>query len=376
MKKNGIFLYGHEMLENIHDKNGIDWKVLSQIKTLNNSGMICNQVCYPVEKYSWLYSLKVRLPFCNACPKWVYYPDFDRIDYIYFRRHAAITMYALNTLGLIKKRNPTAKILMEIPTYPYDRELGYKLKNYPLLMKDRYNRLSLYKYVDRIVTVSDDDFIFNIPTIKMINGIDVSNITPIHPQDQHDNIIHIIGVAMLTVWHGYDRLIKGLGEYYKNNGKRNIIFHIVGGGEPDIISSYKKIINEYNISSHVIFHGYQTGRELDQIYDLCRIAVASLGAHRININRLSTLKSREYLSKGLPVIFSGVIDVFEKNSFKYNLEVPADESLVNIEQIIVFYDSIYHGISQDKIVTQIRNFALKTIDINLTMRPVIDYLNE
>lgn len=376
MMKKGLFLYGHDVLENVRFKNGIDRKVLSQIKAFNNLGIECKQICYPTEKKSWLYSLKVRLPFCNACPKWIYLPDFENIDYLYFRRHAAVTMYELRILDLIKKRNPCVKIILEIPTFPYDKELAYKYKNYPLLWKDRYNRKFLHQYIDRVVTVSDDDFIFNIPTIKIVNGVDVKSITPIQPQSQQNDTIHIIGVAMLTVWHGYDRLIKGLGEYYKKGGNRNIIFHIVGEGEAVLITSYKKIIDEYNIHSHIIFHGYQTGEELDCIYNLCKIAVISLGTHRKNIHKLSTLKSREYLSKGLPVFASGMTDVFEKNDFKYNLEIPSDETFVAMENVIDFYDHIYNTTRQEKVISEIRAFALNTIDIHLSMAPVVNFLKE
>lgn len=74
-------------------------------------------------------------------------------------------------LKKIRKIAPSIKIFWEIPTYPYDHE-GKDLKMLPLKIKDKLWKKYLFKYVDRIVTHSDDDYIFDIKTIKASNAID------------------------------------------------------------------------------------------------------------------------------------------------------------------------------------------------------------
>ena len=43
-----------------------------------------------------------------------------------------------------------------------------------------------------------------------------------------ENELHLIGVAEIHFWHGFDRLIKGLKEYYAHNPGYKVYFHIVG----------------------------------------------------------------------------------------------------------------------------------------------------
>lgn len=77
------------------------------------------------------------------------------------------------------------KIILEIPTYPYDGEkinhTGIKKKKYWI---EKKYRKSLYKYVDRVVTFSEDDEIFGIKTIKISNGIDLETISLIKKESK------------------------------------------------------------------------------------------------------------------------------------------------------------------------------------------------
>ena len=50
-----------------------------------------------------------------------------------------------------------------------------------------------------------------------------------------DGTIVLLAVATLAKWHGYERVIKGLYNYYADGGERNIIFNIVGNGEQNPI---------------------------------------------------------------------------------------------------------------------------------------------
>ena len=89
----------------------------------------------------------------------------------------------------------------------------------------------------------------------------------------------------------------------------------------------------------------------------------------------STLKSREYLAKGLPTIATGMTDVFIGTDYPYNLELPTDTNSVNIQSVISFYDSIYCTKTRQRVIAEIRAFAERHIDMNITMEPVIRYLS-
>lgn len=374
MIKRGVFLYSTEDLNLKRGLNGIEKKVQSQIQLLNNDLITCHQVCFPMEQHNLLYKLKVRCPFFNSGPKWLYNIEYDDIDFIYFRRTQFFSKYSINILKMIRQRNPKIKMILEIPTYPYDEELKNRYIDYLLLLKDRVNRNELYKYIDRIVTVEDSKMIFGIPTIKMINGINVNEISPVKCKVYNYSDIHIIMVSMFMFWHGVDRFLIGLGNYYKNGGDRNIVLHLVGSGDDKIMREYFYIIEKYGIKNHVVFHGEKYGQDLDAVYDECQLGLTSLGAHRKNIFKSSSLKSREYLAKGLPIISGEKIDIFENNDFPYHLLCPSDESAININDVISFYDRIYSQKAPFLITDEIRKFALENVDIRITMQSVLDYI--
>ena len=68
--------------------------------------------------------------------------------------------------------------------------------------------------VDRIYTYSEDNQIWGIPTICSSNGIDF-DLVSIRKVEKKRESINLIAVAGLAKWHGYDRILRGMGEYYK-----------------------------------------------------------------------------------------------------------------------------------------------------------------
>ena len=155
--------------------------------------------------------------------------------------------------------------------------------------------------------------------------------------------MHLIGVAEVHYWHGYDRLIAGIGEYYKNGGKRDVFFHIVGGVGPsemyDSIHApgFAELMEKYQIKDKVIFHGQLFGQQLDEVFNQCQFAIGSLARHRSGITNIKTLKNREYATRGIPFIYSEQDSDFDAQP--YVLKAPADESPIALQQIIDFMES-------------------------------------
>ena len=352
--------------------SGVFKKVAAQCRVLGQHTNLIHELHNMYGKYARpIDKLIRRLPFTGISERWKYHPKYAEADFIYFRKDV-IDYSVYSFLRTIKQQNPKIKILFEIPTYPYDSEIKRGLKTIPFYWKDVINRKKLHLCVDRIVTLSQDDEIFGIKTIRIINGFDF-NTSEVANFNLLKDEINLIAVSTFAFWHGYDRFLRGLGEYYKKGGKRNIIFHMVGDGVE--IPLYKQIIKEYGIKEHVILHGSKSGAELDAIYDMCCLGVESLGAHRKDISYSSSLKSREYGAKGLPIITSIPID-YIPNDYKYQLNIPADDSPVDMVKVLEFYDKIYEKDPPQKVAHSIREFAKVRCDINITMKPVIDYIME
>ena len=294
----------------------------------------------------------------------------ENYDYIYSRYGLADVFY-LKLLKIFAKKN--AKIVVEIPSYPYDKECMPGIVWWMLYALDKACRRKLGLYVNRIATYSEDKYIFNIPTINIYNGIDFSTVKirePMEPEPMDG--IHLIAVAAFAKWHGYDRLLVGLGEYYSKAPQRRVIFHLVGDGA--VRKEYEEIVSKYNIQPYVIFHGMKFGKELDELYNLCDIGVENLGSHRSGIYHESTLKSREYGAKGLPFITSCIVDGF--NDAEFVLKFQPNENSIDVEKIVMFYDLMYNGVKKEKIASDIRKLAEQKCSMKQVIEPIVNYYQE
>ncbi|RTZ02048.1 glycosyltransferase family 1 protein [Flavobacterium bomense] len=291
----------------------------------------------------------------------------NQYECIYIRYHLSDFLF----IYLLKLLN-NSKIAIEIPTYPYKHELLKSQKGLLRYLIDITSRSFLKLYVGRIVTYSEDVNIFGIKTINTINGIIYDNLIPSQKKNRPELEINLISVSVTMICHGYDRLIVGLNDYYKNGGNVNVFYHLVGDGIE--IEKYKGLVEKYKLGKYVKFYGFKGGQELDEIYDKVDIAINSLAIHRIGLKTESTIKSKEYAAKGLPMVSSYEIDAFSpEDNKKYVLKISADESAVNIDQLIQFYGQVYN----DTLIlsTDIRNASRKRSDMRVTLKGIIDYFN-
>jgi glycosyltransferase involved in cell wall biosynthesis len=197
---------------------------------------------------------------------------------------------------------------------------------------DQLFRHRLYRYMDAMVTFSDATEIFGQRTIRISNGVDFDSI-PLHlPLTTHLSPLHLIGVAEVHTWHGFDRVMEGLGHY---RGTVPVYFHVVGGVHPNTMNHvFKPIIEKYGLQDRVVFHGQLFGEALDAVFNQCQFAIGSLGRHRSGITVIKTLKNREYATRGIPFIYSETDSDFDHQP--YVLKAPADESPIDIQKIIDF----------------------------------------
>lgn len=299
----------------------------------------------------------------------------DKYSYIYIRYPMSDPLF----FSLLRTcRRFKAKVVVEIPTYPYDRQIRMGIlgiRTSVVTWIDKIFRKNLKHYVDRICTYSLDSEIYGIKTINTINGYDFSSVSPSLVSPNVEECINMIAVSGMHLLHGYDRMIEGLDNYYRNGGKRNLVLHVVGSGE--IEPDYKILVKKLGMEKHVIFHGKQFGANLVKCYSGQALGVNSLAIHREGLKRESTLKTREYGAYGLPVISSSYVDAFSENgNDKYVLHVPADDSPININDLISFVDNIYSDRDIEELRAEIRSDAQVVSDMAITMKPVVSYFCE
>lgn len=337
-----LFLIFH----GFEEANGISKKIRYQVKALRECGADV-QICYyditsggrsmwltdeevltDLGKGTWS---KIKKRFCYRGI--IQYASHQKIDLVYMRSYHNANPF---TLHLVKKlQQQGAKVVMEIPTYPYDQEYITRRMKLDLFI-DRCFRKRLAKRLDGIVTFSDIPIIFGKQTICISNGIDFEGIPMKIGRNDTDRELHLLGVAEVHYWHGFDRIIQGLAKYYGTSPQYKVYFHIVGNlsGErekQEILPAIK--LNK--LEEYVILHGNQHGEKLNELFEWADMGIGSLGRHRSGITYIKTLKNREYAARGIPFVYSETDSDFDKRP--YVLKVPADETPVDIRHLVDFY---------------------------------------
>jgi len=337
-----LFLVFHGFSEH----NGISKKIRGQINGLKSAGVDVRLCYYSVERDGsrvWKVEDNILVDFGKGLTAKIR----KRIDYKAISKYVQQNKFSLVyirsdhnanpfTLHMVKKiRFSGAEVLMEIPTFPYDQEYVTLRMRLELLIY-RLFRKKLAKQLNAFVTFSDAQSIFGQQAIRISNGIDFSAIPVRKPQEGAEKRpIHLLGVAEIHYWHGFDRLVRGLGLYKQRHPDCQIIFHLVGqfSGERER-SSILEPIAQFNLQQHVVLHGPLWGGELDAIFNLADFAIGSLGRHRSGIQVIKTLKNREYAARGIPFIYSESDADFDGRP--YVLKASPDESAIDIAKILEF----------------------------------------
>lgn len=293
-------------------------------------------------------------------------------DFLYVRRAVADRAY-VHFWKQVKEKYPDCKLIIEVFTYPYDKDDFAHWNAWPFYVKELLYRNKLKKYVDTFVTYSEDTEIFGVPTIRTINGIQLETISPAKGTYQ-ENRITMMAVAYMQSHHGYERIIEGLHHYYqKADNKYTVDLLLIGDGPEKPF--YQSLVQKYHLESYVRFYPTMSGDALDKMYDISDIALSSFGTYKKGVyTRLSALKTREYLAKGMPIITGCEIDVLD-SQYEYVRNFPNCADPVNIDEVTAFYDKIKQK-EKDKqtVINTIRRFAESHVSMDSAMKPIVDYI--
>jgi glycosyltransferase involved in cell wall biosynthesis len=323
--------------------NGISKKVSYQLEALRAHGLQAH-ICYMDETASkrrmiddqvlvdygtgWKGKILKRIDYLSIAN----YVIRNNYQFVYMRSNHNANPFTIEMVKRMKRAG--IKVVMEIPTYPYDREY-FNASMRRALLPDRIFRRQLARQLDAIVTFSDDDSIFGKQTIKISNGIDFEHVRMKLPSQHPAGELHLIGVAEIHRWHGFDRVIKGMADYYRSQPKMKVFFHLIGFFfSPVEEEEIKGLIKSNHLETYIILHGKQHDEQLDALFDTCDFGIGSLGRHRVGLYKMKTLKNREYAARGIPFAYAETDEDFDGQP--YVLKIPADETPLDIRQIINF----------------------------------------
>ena len=340
-----IFIVFHALAE----YSGITKKIRYQVKALNDCG-VETELCYLGwdelgNQVRWVGD-KVQKNFGNGIKAKVNkrfeynslltYIIVNNISLVYMRSFINAEPFLISFVKKLKKRG--VKVVMEVPTYPYDKEIKELSRSGKITYYiDKLFRNSLSENFDAIITFSDYDRIFNQKTIKISNGVDFDSLPLKSSYRRNPDVLELLVVAELHYWHGVDRAINGINEYVKSNPKQKIHLNIVGKPERASGFALKTQVENLGLNEYITFYGALSGKELDDMFERCDFAIGSLARHRSDITKIKTLKNREYAARGFGFVYSEIDEDFE--DMLYIIKAPADETPLDISRIVDFYNS-------------------------------------
>ncbi len=296
----------------------------------------------------------------------------DNPDFIYVRRTVAERAY-VEFFKNIKKKFPSCKIIIEIFTYPYDKDDFGKWNAWPFYIKELIYRKKLKKYVDRFVTYSEDDIIFGIPTIKSMNGVNVEKMSLVEGEYKEKELT-MLGVAYMQRQHGFERVINGLNEYYSQDKPEYLVRLILVGDGPEK-QKYISQVKKYELESYVDFFDIKVGEELDALYDKADVCLGAFGLYKVGYHgKMSALKTRECMAKGMPMVSGCGVDVLDDDS-DYILTCGNNSKRVNINRVVDYFETLKKNYAcKAELAKKIRSFAMQTVDMSLAMRDIIKFI--
>lgn len=332
----------------LEEANGITKKILAQVEALKNYGFdihFCHFVKQDGVRYWAINGVAVdrigtkkdvilRSIFGTYHNKILSHIKKEGISHVYLRYSHNGSPFFNSFLRQLHKAG--VKILLEIPTYPYDGEKSSLplLRRLPFYM-EKLSRKNFHKYIDKVVTFSDDKEIFGITTINISNAVDIDQI-PLRASKPKNKHLCMTGVANTNFWHGFDRMIAGIAEYYKGSPSRTVHFNIVGNGP--VNCELEELCIQKDVGKYVHFLGPKQGEELNAIMAETDICIGCLACHRKNIAEVKSLKNVEYAARGIPFIYSERNYDFDNQP--YVIKAPQDESPIDITRLIEQFEGI------------------------------------
>lgn len=285
---------------------------------------------------------------------------YVRYDQMYLGTSLATFMSAAKASGVLTS--------IEFPTFPYEKEI----KDLDKLSADLDNRKTLQPVTDFSFSTCFEKSILGIPNTPFNNkvAVDSKAISKYEgPLIDKDRTLHMLSVANVNFWHGFDRVLDGLAKYVSNGNPRKVYYHIVGDGN-DVID-LKMRCAQLGLNNWVTFHGFCHPDNLKEYYDLASVCVAGVGLHRKNIFQNSALKVREYVANGLPIVMS-TIDT-DLTGLASILKVPQDDSPLDIQKICNFVESIDEQVG---VRNSIRHFARENLSWKSHAQIMIERFNK
>lgn len=343
---------------------GVKNKVFSQLKSLENNNetylVTLKDMILCTFKYNELIDKNVVLSIQSIYGYIEEFVERQEIKMI-FLRYSQTNVWLNKFLKNMKRKNKV--VVIDFPTVPYDEEIKGRVE----LEEDKAYRGGLKKYVEYSTNYNGLDTVFGIPSIKFHNGINLEDI-PLKKETESKDI-RLIAVATMYFWHGYDRLIRGMADYYNiEPGGQKVYLTLVGCGKE--VPRYEDLIRENRLEKYIKLVGIKKDEALSKEFDNADIAVGALGMFRKNMKEDSSIKTKEYCARGIPMVI-GSNDLAFREELEFIYRVPNNNDNIDIYGILDFYAKYYKTGNKN----MIRNYAEKYLTWDIQFERLFAKIN-
>ncbi len=273
----------------------------------------------------WLISKVVDLDACDAIV--LRYPLMDFSSLWFSRKYGHKTITEHHGKELEEIGNYRIHKIFKIGQYGFEKYLA------PLF----------FKKIAGMVGISDDLLDYEIKrtgfegkSMRFANGIDPEGFPRKAVPELQDEFRLLFIASNYSAWHGLDRLLDSLARYA---GDFRIKLTLIGVVNESFDPHIRKAQDNNKITVDVV--GKKYGEELDPYFDECHMACDSLAMHRLNMVESSTLKSKEYVARGTPFLFSAP-DKDLESVREFLFDTGNVEGDIDMDAVIEHYRSIDH----------------------------------
>jgi len=317
---------------------------------------------------SWLSYFYIRLFTFSLIDKIIPIEAYDKI----YIRYPLMDLSALHFGKKYGQKIVTqhhTKELEEIQKYHINKL--FKIFQYIL---EKYLAPRFFRYVyaltamtDEVIAYEQKRLSFQKKTYRFSNGIAVDafkmHTPPILTKEFHLTIV----ASHYAPWHGLDRVLKSLRGY--RHKTYAIYLHIVG----KIPSELLTVVEEFKTRNmiFVLVYGKLDTQDLDNVFAKTHMACDSLAMYRLNMNESSTLKSKEYIARGIPYLYSAEdkdMQIIEK--YLYN--VGNNDSIIDFDAVIEHYESLNIRTMQKEMAVCVKN----NLSWEKKVSSLVDFLSE
>lgn len=302
-----------------------------------------------------------RFSFWHAVSRYVAKQAYDLI----YLRYPSIDFQVLQTLKKIRKH--CRHIVLEIPSYPLICFDSGFFNVFQFWLSHLLHPICRHIF-DKVIYVGNPSSeIFGIPAQQIPNGIpEAIRDLPSTGFHLKKNSVCLFCVSNMFLSHGYDRLVQGLGNYYASAKQPPVQVELLFVGDGPCRPVYESLAKELCIPEHVKFLGPLQGDALTAAYREASVGIGPLGLYRKGYQEASTLKTKEYLIRGLPFVYAGT-EIGLDADFPFALQIPNDEQPVSIEAILDFVDS-FSSLGSETVAAQMRSYAEEHFSWEIILR--------